>query len=473
MAECLVKLNGINGNVEVSIPLGDCGLDVNQNYMEEQDLGAVQFKIQRDTTVLETHNSFNSEALDRSESVNATPAGYMEDPISKMKHNLNGADLMGGREDIQLNAPTNEGSFASNDEENNELWSDFAGYCKTSQFCGTFRELSSREKDDFAGKSFQEQSSKIPKGGFTNHHFPNQRHKSTNRRCDNGLNSSVSTTDACALKFSLLKSNISGNAEEEPPRGHNPGQSAAFVDNSFTDSAANWTTFERNGQLVEGTLQTDCGETEFSGFGTTLCPTNSPFSDNQEVLSAHSALKADTRNLLEKVFQDSFPSQPTKHSFEDIPTLEKFLEINGEESDANRAKTLTSPEFSSAWEVLQDLNKVYLRSSWNVSHARQRLLSTLGIDQNQKGVGQCDLQYLEDTTACCSDLEKISALPNVPPVSENGTKTLIQTRIPVTPLPRTGRSFTHRLETVFIQWLQMNGNRVREVSRIKRNSLFL
>ncbi|XP_041071205.1 uncharacterized protein LOC121292827 [Carcharodon carcharias] len=470
MAECFMKLNSINGNVEISIPLDDCGLDVrnpsmNQNSMEEQDPGEID-KIRRERTVLETHRSFNLEALDPSDSINASLAGYMEDPVSNMKHILNGAELVSVREGLQLNASTN----TSKNEESNELWSDFAGYGKASQFCGTFHELSLREKDDFAEKSFQKQSSKSLNGTFMNHHFPIQRHKSTNGKCDNELKASVSIIDACAPKFNMLKLNFSGNAEGELLRGHNPGQSAAFVDDSFIDSAVNWTTFESNGQLDNDTLQIDCSETEFSDFGATgaLCPTSSPFSENQEIVSAGSALKADTRNLLEKVFQNSFPSEPMKHSFEDIPTL---LKIHGEESDAIKAKT--SPEFPSAWEVLQDLNKVSSRSSWNVSHTRQKLLSTLGIDQNQKDIGQGDIWFLEDRMGCRSDLEMLSALPKVTTVTENGTKTLIQTRIPVTPFPRTGRSFTHRLETVFIQWLQVNGNRVRDVPRIKRNSLLL
>ncbi|GCB80511.1 hypothetical protein scyTo_0018137 [Scyliorhinus torazame] len=290
MAECFMRLTGITGNVEASIPLDDCGLDVNQNCLEPQDLGEV-VKIQRETTVLEIHKSFNSEALNPSDSINANPTGYMGDPINDMKHNLNGADLAGVREGTQHNSSTNESTFASKDEEGNELWSDFAGYSKTSQFCGTFRELSLREKDDFSGKSFWEQSS--IKGSFTNHHFPIQRHKSSNRKCENELNASVSVTDVCIPKISMSKLNVSEKAEEELLRGHNPGQSAAFVDYSFTDSAVNGTTFERNGQLVGDTLQTDCTETEFSGFGATeaLCPMNSPFSENQEILSASSALK--------------------------------------------------------------------------------------------------------------------------------------------------------------------------------------
>ncbi|XP_067895168.1 uncharacterized protein [Heterodontus francisci] len=480
MAEWPIKLNDINGNVEISVPLDDCGLDVrnasvNQSYIDELDLGEI-VKIQRETTVLETHKSFGSEALDPCDLINASLAGYMEDPSSNMKHILNGVDSVDTGEDMQLNASTNKASCASKDEENNELWSDFAGYCKTSlvqqQFFGTFHELSLREEDDSADKSSQQQSSQIPNGSFKNHHFPVQHHKSTNHKCDSEFKTSVSITNACAPKFTL-KLNVFEKAEEELFSGNNPSQSAVFADNSLADSALKWTTFESNDQLANGTLQTvDCSDTEFSDFGTNaaLCPTSSPSSQNQEIVSASSAVKAVTWNLLENIFQNSFPSEPMRHSFEDIPTLEKLLEINGKESDANGAKTLTSPEFASAWEVLQDLNKVSSRSCWNVSDSREKLLSTLGIDQNQKDVGQAGLQFPEDTMDCCSGLEKIGALPEV---TKNGTKALIQTRISVSTSQRTVRSFTHRLETVFVHLLQMNGNRVREAPRIKRNSLFL
>uniref|UniRef100_UPI00398F44CD uncharacterized protein isoform X2 n=1 Tax=Pristiophorus japonicus TaxID=55135 RepID=UPI00398F44CD len=392
----------------------------------------------------------------------------MEDPDNNMKLTLNGTNSVDIGEDMQHNASPNETSCASKDEGSNDLWSDFAGYCKTSlvqqQFFGTFCELSLREKDDSTEKSSLQQSSKVPHS-FKNHRFPVQCHKSsTNHERDNESKPSVSITNACAPEFSTLKLGVSGNAEEEILSGNNPGQSEAFVDNSVADSAVKWTIFEGNGQFVNSTLQTvNYSETEFSGFGTNgvLCPTSSLFSQNQEILSASSALK------------NSFPSEPVRHSFGDIPTLEKLLEKNGEKSDTSKAETSSSHEFAFAWEMLQDLNKVALRSCWNVSHTREKLLSTLGIDQNQKDVGQADLQFLEDTMTCCSDLEKIGALQEVAGLPENGTKTLIQTRISVTPSQRTGRSFTHRLETVFVQWLQMNGNRVREAPRIKKNSLFL
>ncbi|XP_067847766.1 uncharacterized protein [Heptranchias perlo] len=469
--ECSMKLNRneINGNVEIA----DCGLDVrsasvNQNCTEDQDLGKM-IKIQRETTVLETNKSLGSEELGPSESNIARLVDYVEDPDSNMKHILNGADLAGIGGDMQHNASPSEKSCASRDEGSNELWSDFAGYCKTSlvqqQFFGTYCELPLREKGDSAERSSLQQSSKVPNSSFKNHRFPVQHHKSsTNREYGNEPKPSILITNACAPEFSTLKLIDSVNTEEELLSGNNPGQSTAFADNNLADSPVKWTSFEGNGQLVNGTFQTvDCNESEFSGFGTNggLCPTSTLFSQNQEILSASSALK------------NAFPSEPVRHSFEDITTLEKLLEINEEENDANKAKTSTSHEFSSAWEVLQDLNKVALRSCWNVSHAREKLLSTLGIDQNQKDIVQADLQFLDDTMASCSDLDTIRTLPEVTAVPENGTKTLIQTRISVTPSQRISRSFTHRLETAFVQWLQMNGNRVQAAPRIKRNSLFL
>ncbi|XP_043553530.1 uncharacterized protein LOC122553575 isoform X2 [Chiloscyllium plagiosum] len=475
MAECFMELNG---NMEISVPFDDCGLGVSnsslsQNCIEEQDLCKV-LENQRDTTtVLSTEKAISSEALDPNASTNDSTTGCMEDPVGNMKHILNGADLMGMRKDTLLNASTSKTLCSSKGEENSELWSDFAGYCKTSvvqqQLFGTFHELSLREKDDSAEKSFQH--SKIPNGYFTNHHFPIHHHNPTNNKCDNELQTSVSTINACAPMCTMLKLNSSVNTEEDLLGCSNPEPPAVFVDNNFADSAVN-RTFGSDGQLVNDTIQIiNYKETEFSGLGSAgaLCPVNPPFSENQAILSASSALKADTRSLLENILQNSFPSEPIKCSFEDIPTLEKVLKINGEENDAYKANTLTSLEFPRMWEDVQDLNSLSLRFCWNVSHSREKLLSTLEIDQNQKDIGQSDLQFLEDTMACSSDLEKTGELPEVTTVSENGTKALIQTRIPVSAFPRTGRSLTHRLESVVIQWLHLNGNRVREVPRIKKS----
>ncbi|XP_059505127.1 uncharacterized protein LOC125455306 isoform X2 [Stegostoma tigrinum] len=481
MVECLMKQKRINGNMEISVPFDDCGLNVrnpcvNQNCMEEQDLCKVLENQGDTTTILATEKAFSSEALDPNDSTNDSTIGCMRDPISNRKHILNGANLMRMKKDMLLNASTSKTLCMAKDEENNELWSDFAGYGQTSlvqqQFFGTLHELPLRE-DSSAEKSFQCHSSKIPNDNFANHHFPTHHHNPTNYKHDNELQTSASVINASAPQCSMLKLNSSVNAEEDLLRYSNLDQPAVFVNNNFADSAINWT-FGSNGQLVNDTLQTlNWNETEFSGLGSPgeLCPVNPPFSENQAILSASSALKADTRNHLINILQNSFPSEPIKHSFEDIPTLEKLLEVNGKECDANKAKT--SPEFPTMWEDIQDLNSLSLRSSWNVSHSREKLFSTLGIDQNQKDVGQSKLQFLEETVACGSDLERTSALPEVATVPENGNRALIQTRIPATPPPRTSRSFTHRVETVVIQWLQMNGNRVREVPRVRKKSLFL
>ncbi|XP_048456062.1 uncharacterized protein LOC125481044 [Rhincodon typus] len=302
MDECLMKLKGINGNMEISVPFDDCGLNVrnpcvNQNCMEEQDLCKV-LENQRDTTtILGTEKTFNSEALDPNDSTNDSIIGFMEDPISNRKHILNGADLMRMRKDMLLNASTSKTLCTAKDEENSELWSDFAGYCKTSlvqqQFFGTLHELRLREKDDSVEKSFQHHSSKIPNGNFANHHFPTHHHNPTNYKHDNELQTSASVINACAPKCSMLKLNSSVNAEEDLLRCNNSDQPAVFVDNNFADSAINWT-FGSNGQLVNDTFQTlNCDETEFSGLGSPgeLCPVNPPFSENQAILSASSALK--------------------------------------------------------------------------------------------------------------------------------------------------------------------------------------
>ncbi|XP_051877534.1 uncharacterized protein LOC127573387 isoform X2 [Pristis pectinata] len=343
----------------------------------------------------------------------------MEDAISDMKHILNRADSV---EDKQQNALPKEVPSASMEEGNNDIWSDFASYCKTpliqQQCVGTFCGFPVMEENDPVAKHSLQQNSKVFNDNFKNHHpFPTQDHKShINYEFDNESKFSVSVTNADAQEVSISKLDISRNVEDDP------GQSAAFA-----DSTLKWTSCESNGQLVEGTFQSDCSETEFSDFGAggILCPITSPLLQIQEILSANSALKADAWNLVENIFQNSFPSEPVRHVFEDFPALEKPPEINGEESDPNKAIPSTSYEFANVWEDLQDLNKVALRSSWNVSHTREKLLSTLGIDQTQKDDGQADL---EDAMASYSNLEKTGLLPEVAALPNNGPKALIQTR---------------------------------------------
>ncbi|XP_069772687.1 uncharacterized protein [Narcine bancroftii] len=350
----------------------------------------------------------------------------MEYAISDMKHTLNGAVSV---EDKQQDPFSKEVLNAFKEEGSSDLWSDFKNYYKTPliqpQCDGIFCGLPAKEENESLERSSLQQSSKVPNDVFKNHYcLPGQGCK---LECDKESNLFVSAAN---------------------------------------DSGLKWTS-ECNCQLVKATFQTDCNEAEPSDFGAAgiLLPVASPLAQDQQILSANSVSKADAQNLVENIFQNSFPSEPVCHVFEDFPVLEKTLEIN-EESDPNKA---TSCESGNLWKNLQDLNKVALRSSWNVLHTREKLLSTLGVDQNQQTNRQADQ---EDDVGSHSDLEKTEELLGVAALPDNSSKALIQTRISVTPSQRASHGFSHHLETVFMQWMQMNGCRGREAPRIKRHSWF-
>ncbi|XP_059814198.1 uncharacterized protein LOC132385981 [Hypanus sabinus] len=460
MAGHSMKQKEINGNVEISVPLDDCGLDVrnplaNHNYLKPK--GA--FK--GETIKLDTNITSDSEAVDSQESNVAGHVIFMEDAVSDEKHILTGADSV---EDKQKNVLPEELPSAWMEEGSNDIWSDFASYCKPPlvphQGVGTCGFPMIEENNSGEEHSLQ-QGSNVFNDNFRSHHpFPSQDHKSHTRvEFDNESKLSVSAANAYAQSVSTSKLNISRDAND------NPGQGVGFA-----DSTLKWAPFESNGWLVESTFQSDCRETTTSDFGGVLCPPTSSLLQIQEILSANSALKVDKRNLIENIFQNSFPSQPIKHAFEDIPALEKSLEMNGEGSDPIKAMESTSYEFANALEELQDLNKVCLKSSWKVSHSREKLLSTLGIDQNQKDNGQADLK---DAMASYSDLEKTEVFAGVAALPHNGSKALIQTRISVMPPQRVSHGFGHQLETAFVQWMQMNGNRALKIPKIKRHSWFM
>ncbi|XP_072138057.1 uncharacterized protein [Mobula birostris] len=462
MAGHSMKQKEINGNVEISVPLDDCGLDVsnplaNQIYLKPKEA----FK--RETIKSDANISFDSEALDSQESNVAGHVIYMEDAVSDEKPILAGADLA---EDKQKNVLPKELSSAWMEEGSNDIWSDFASYCKTplvlQQGVGTCGFPVIEENSSVEEHSLQ-QSSNVFNDNFRNHHpFPGQGHKSHTRdEFDGESKLSVSAANACAQSVSTSKLDVSRDAND------NPGQCVGFA-----DSTLKWTPCENNDWFVESTFQSDCRETATSDFdaGGVLCPTSSSLLQIQEILSANSALKVDARNLIENIFQNSFPSQPIKHGFEDFPALEKSLEMNGEGCDPIKAMESTSYEFANALEELQDLNKVCLKSSWKVSHSREKLLSTLGIDQSQKDNGQADLK---DAMPSYSDLEKTEVFAGVAALPHNGTKALIQTRISVMPPQRVSHGFGHRLETAFVQWMQMNGNRALKIPKIKRHSWFM
>ncbi|XP_078263178.1 uncharacterized protein LOC144597566 [Rhinoraja longicauda] len=381
----------------------------------------------------------------------------MEDVVLDVQHILNRADSM---EDEQQDALPTETSSALKEEGSNDIWSDFASYCKTphlqQQGVGSFCGLPTKEKDDSIKRSSPQQGFKVLNGSLKSHyHILAQLHKSDERDSESKLAESV--TSAGKQPGTASQLDTSGYVEK-----NNPGQSA--------DSAVTWTAPVCHDQSMDGTLQTD-RETECSDFGAgaILFSATTSLLQIQEILAANSALTTDSWNLVENIFQKSFPSGPVKHDLEDFPVMEHSLEKHGEESDPNKEMALSSYEFANAWGELHDLNKVALRFSWNVSSTRVKLLSTLGIDQNHKDDGRADL---EDALTC-SDLEKTGVLPGVATLSDHGPKALIQTRISIMPSQRAAHGLSQRLEKVFVRWMQMNGSRAQKTQRINRPLSFM
>ncbi|XP_042193979.1 uncharacterized protein LOC103175281 isoform X2 [Callorhinchus milii] len=420
VTECTTSLK-LDGNMEISTMSDNSATTAgseskDQDCMEKQDLRDM-ITIPNGRTMAQDNECFKAKATGCSEPITAGLEGHLHDPSGKVNESLSTAGSMGvgNKNDLQMNidnAPNEcaEVFSAPKDAESSDLWSDFMQF-------NTFCETSSRTNDQKAERNCLLPSSEVPTARFKSCSFPDQHQNlSQIQKCTIEPCPFAPVINGCSLKPDALKLDIPRKREEELPNRNDVDLSA---EQCLTSPSLKWKAFKDDIPSINETAGcskmglSDCGID-----GTPLPASNSLF-QKQNYFHASSALKANTATHLESIFQSSFPFVCEKHSFENIPTLEEYLGINGEGNGANKEKPST--RFVSAWGATVDLNRSVLRSWWNGSHARENLLSTLGVAQYQKFPGENVLSP--------STLEKIGACPMVTALPEDGNKPLIQTRV--------------------------------------------
>nr|XP_033806871.1 uncharacterized protein CLBA1 [Geotrypetes seraphini]XP_033806872.1 uncharacterized protein CLBA1 [Geotrypetes seraphini] len=180
-------------------------------------------------------------------------------------------------------------------------------------------------------------------------------------------------------------------------------------------------------------------------FSETHCTTsngpNVPEPAEHEKNIAATVSRAEVCLSYEDIFISSFPDVPVQKSSENIVSLSRLLETSNEEKGVIE---LMKEQFRigsvNIWRTTHGATtESGLQSLWNESHCLKSLMLTLGIDFDRKNIldgvdslGETDLKNTEELTEADG-----SAI--------NGSQTLIQTKLSVSPDMKRGRFFTYQL----------------------------
>uniref|UniRef100_A0A8C5TTJ7 Clathrin binding box of aftiphilin containing 1 n=1 Tax=Malurus cyaneus samueli TaxID=2593467 RepID=A0A8C5TTJ7_9PASS len=137
--------------------------------------------------------------------------------------------------------------------------------------------------------------------------------------------------------------------------------------------------------------------------------------------------------LYEEIFKLSFPEVIVAQSRESIISLEQILDTNNEDAGI--------PELSkNQCRTLRDFdNTPSLRHPWSKSHCQENLLRVLGIDANQKDIPESQADIFEESNAKDNEHFGFDGF------SVNDCKTLIQTKLSVSPGSSHGHLFSCNL----------------------------
>ncbi|XP_030070931.1 uncharacterized protein CLBA1 [Microcaecilia unicolor] len=140
------------------------------------------------------------------------------------------------------------------------------------------------------------------------------------------------------------------------------------------------------------------------------------------------------------IFKSSFPDMPVHQSSENIVSLNRLLEISSEDKGVvELMKEQLRIGSVNIWRTHDTTTESGLRSLWNESHCLKSLILTLGIDSDRKNVLD-STDHLGET-----DLKDAQEPTEVDGFSVNGSQTLIQTKLSVSPDTKRGRFFTYQL----------------------------
>ncbi|XP_010116368.1 PREDICTED: uncharacterized protein C14orf79 homolog [Chlamydotis macqueenii] len=153
----------------------------------------------------------------------------------------------------------------------------------------------------------------------------------------------------------------------------------------------------------------------------------------------------------EDIFKLGFPEIFVSQFRESIRSLDQILDTNNEDVGIPELeKNQLCIDSGNIWRTLRDFdNTPSLRHPWSKSHCQENLLSVLGIDANQKDFSESQDDIFEESNVKDYDDFRFDGF------GINDCKTLIQTKLSVSPDSRHGHLFTSNL---FLKTTSSNGN---------------
>ncbi|XP_009998958.1 PREDICTED: uncharacterized protein C14orf79 homolog [Chaetura pelagica] len=188
-------------------------------------------------------------------------------------------------------------------------------------------------------------------------------------------------------------------------------------------------------------LSRGCGRASAGHF----CSEPSLPSGIQEASSSHS----EANHSYEDIFKLGFPEVFVSESRESIRSLDQVLDTNNEDVGIPElTKNQPCIDSGNIWRRLKDFdNTPSLRHPWTKSHWQENLLSVLGIDANRKDFSGSQDDVFEESN--------VNEDFRVDGFSINDCKSLIQTKLSVSPASRHGQLFTCSL---FLKTTSSDGN---------------
>ncbi|KFP25655.1 Uncharacterized protein C14orf79, partial [Colius striatus] len=184
-------------------------------------------------------------------------------------------------------------------------------------------------------------------------------------------------------------------------------------------------------------VDSDLSRDQCSTFSGHFCSEPSLHSGTQEA----SSFLSEVNHSYEDVFKMGFPEVFVSQSRESIRSLDQVLDTNNEDAGIpDLVKNQLCVDSGNIWRTLRDFdNTPGLRHLWNKSHCQENLLSALGIDASQKGFSEIQDAVFDESNVKDNEDFRFDGF------SMNDCKTLIQTKLSVSPDPSHGHLFTCNL----------------------------
>ncbi|CAN8215600.1 unnamed protein product [Coccothraustes coccothraustes] len=217
----------------------------------------------------------------------------------------------------------------------------------------------------------------------------------------------------------------------------------------FTEPLDKSERFSDNLDVLVKSAKTRGADPELSSGGCSIaaahvCAEPSPCRGMQELLREED-------HSYEEIFKLGFPEVFVPQSRECIRSLEQVLDANNEDVwIPELLKNQLCMDSGNVWRALRHFdNTPSSRHPWSKSHCQENLLSVLGVDANQKDVSENQADIFEESNVKDDEDFRFDGF------SVNNCKTLIQTKLSVSPNSRHGHLFTCNL---FLKTTSSNEN---------------